>query len=130
MKNLDWYRSLKLPEYLPPDWLFAPVWIILYLMIFSAFWIVLRAKSPVKKSLAFIFFAMQLFLNFIWSTIFFTMQDIQCALIIVIVMGLFILLTIFEFHKISKLSAYLLVPYFLWTSYALYLNLRIYILNS
>ena len=129
MQNLDWYHSLNLPEFLPPDWLFAPVWIIIYLMIFSSFWIVFRAKSHVKKSLAMIFFAMQLFLNFIWSTIFFTMKDIQGALIIIGIMWLFIIFTIIEFYKISKLSAYLLIPYFLWTSFALYLNLKIYVLN-
>ena len=129
MNNLDWYHTLNLPAYTPPDWLFAPVWIVLYLMIFSSFWIVWRAKSPIKKSLAMIFFTMQLFLSFMWSTIFFTLSDIQGALIIVLIMWLFIVLTIIEFFKLSKLAAYLLIPYLLWTSYAVLLNMQIYFLN-
>lgn len=130
MKNLDWYHNLNLPEFMPPDWLFSPVWIILYLMIFASFWVAVTAKSAVQKSIAMIFFTMQLFLNFIWSTIFFTRMDVEGALIIVIIMWIFILITIVEFFKISKLAAYLLIPYFLWTTYALYLNATIYFLNS
>lgn len=129
MYNSDWYNSLITPAFMPPNWLFAPVWIILYLMIFASFWIFLKAESPIKKSLALTFFAVQLLLNFIWSTVFFTRMDIQGALVIVIFMWLFILFTIIEFHKISKLSAYLLIPYFLWVSFALYLNTSFYILN-
>ncbi|MBR1681088.1 tryptophan-rich sensory protein [bacterium] len=130
MYNSVWYKSLNTPLLMPPDWIFAPVWIILYLMIFASFWIFLRAESVIKKSLAIIFFSVQLLLNFIWSTVFFTMTDIQGALVVVFFMWLFILFTIIEFHKISKLSAYLLIPYFLWVSFAFYLNLSFYILNK
>lgn len=129
MKNLDWYHNLNMPQFTPPDWLFMPVWAVLYLMIFASFWIAFTAKSHVQKSLAMIFFTMQLFLNFIWSTIFFTRRDVEGALIIIAIMWLFILLTIIEFFKIRKWAAYLLIPYFLWTSYAMYLNLSIYLLN-
>ncbi|MBR2526509.1 tryptophan-rich sensory protein [bacterium] len=129
MYNSDWYNALNTPMFMPPNWLFAPVWIILYLMIFASFWIFCVSKSPIKKSLAVMFFAIQLFLNFIWSTVFFTRTDIQGALVIVIFMWVFIVLTIIEFHKISKLSSYLLIPYFLWVSFALYLNTYFYILN-
>ena len=130
MYNSDWYNSLNTPLFMPPDWIFAPIWIILYLMIFASFWIFLKAKSPVKKSLAIIFFLVQLLLNFIWSTVFFTRTDIQGGLVIVIFMWIFILFTIIEFFKTSKLSSYLLIPYFLWVSFALYLNISFYILNS
>lgn len=129
MYNSDWYNSLNTPMFMPPNWIFAPVWIILYLMIFASFWIFLKAKSPIKKSLAIIFFIVQLLLNFIWSTVFFTRTDIQGALVIVIFMWLFIAFTIIEFYRISKLSAYLLIPYLLWVSFALYLNTSFYILN-
>lgn len=129
MYNSDWYNALNTPMFMPPNWLFAPVWIILYLMIFASFWIFIKSKNPIKKSLAITFFTVQLLLNFIWSTVFFTRMDIQGGLVIIIFMWLFILLTIIEFHKISKLSAYLLIPYFLWVSFALYLNTYFYILN-
>lgn len=130
MYDSIWYKSLNTPLLLPPYWLFAPVWIILYLMIFASFWIFFRTKSAVKKTLAFSFFTVQLLLNFIWSTVFFTLTDIQGALIIVIFMWLFIVFTIIEFYRISKLSAYLLIPYLLWVSFAIYLNLSFYILNK
>ncbi len=129
MYNSDWYNSLNTPLFMPPDWIFAPIWIILYLMIFASFWIFLKAESPVKKSLAILFFLVQLLLNFIWSTVFFTRMDIQGGLVIVIFMWIFILFTIIEFFKTSKLSSYLLIPYFLWVSFALYLNISFYILN-
>lgn len=130
MYNSLWYKSLKPPVLMPPDWVFAPVWIILYLMIFASYWIFLKADSVIKKSVAIIFFVVQLQLNFMWSTIFFAQTDILNALIIVAVMWVFILFTIIEFHKTSKLAAYLLIPYFLWVSFAVYLNLSFYILNK
>lgn len=130
MYNSLWYKSLNTPLLLPPDWLFAPVWIVLYLMIFASFLIFLKAKSPIKKTLAIAFFVVQLLLNFIWSTVFFTMADIQGALVVVILMWLFIAFTIIEFYRISKLSSYLLIPYLLWVSFAVYLNLSFYILNK
>lgn len=129
MYNSDWYNALNTPMFMPPNWLFAPVWIVLYLMIFASVWVFWSTKSTIKKSLAILFFLIQLLLNFMWSTIFFTRMDIQGALIIVVFMWLFIMLTIIEFYKISKLSAYLLIPYFLWVSFALYLNTYFYILN-
>lgn len=130
MYNSVWYKSLNAPLLLPPDWLFAPVWIILYLMIFASFWIFFKTESPIKKTLALAFFIVQLLLNFIWSTVFFTMADIQGALVVVIFMWLFIAFTMIEFYRISNLSAYLLVPYLLWVSFAAYLNLSFYLLNK
>ena len=129
MRNIDWYHSLNLPVFTPPDWLFAPAWIIIYLMIFSSFLVFIKAKSPMKKANALVFFIVQLLLNFIWSSVFFNNTDIQGGLIIVIIMWLFIVFTIYEFYKISQPASYLLVPYFLWTTFAVYLNFEIYILN-
>lgn len=130
MYNSLWYKSLKAPALMLPDWVFAPIWIILYLMIFASFWIFLKADSVIKKSVAIIFFVVQLLLNFVWSTIFFAQTDILNALIIAVVMWVFVLFTIIEFNKTSKLAAYLLIPYFLWVSFAVYLNLSFYILNK
>ena len=129
MQNIDWYHSLNLPVFTPPDWLFAPAWIILYLMIFASFLVFIQAKNPMKKATALVFFIVQLLLNFIWSSVFFSNTDIQGGLIIIVIMWLFIAFTIYEFYKISKPACYLLVPYFLWTTFAVYLNFEIYILN-
>lgn len=130
MQNINWYHSLNLPVCTPPDWLFAPAWIILYLMIFSSFLVFMQAKSPMKKANALVFFLVQLLLNFIWSSVFFSNTDIQGGLIIIVIMWLFIAFTIYEFYKISKPASYLLVPYFLWITFAVYLNFEIYILNT
>lgn len=129
MVNLDWYHSLNLPVGTPPDWLFAPVWIVLYLMIFASFLAFIKTKSLTKKFVAFAFFVMQLFLNFMWSSIFFGLKDIQNALWVICLMWVFLAITLYEFYKISKPASYLLIPYFLWVTYALYLNSSIYFIN-
>lgn len=129
MVNLDWYHSLNLPVGTPPDWLFAPVWIVLYLMIFASFLVFIKTKSLTKKFVAFAFFVMQLFLNFMWSSIFFGLKDIQNALWVICLMWVFLAITLYEFYKISKPASYLLIPYFLWVIYALYLNSSIYLIN-
>lgn len=129
MVNLDWYHSLNLPVGTPPDWLFAPVWIVLYLMIFASFLVFIKTKSLTKKFVAFTFFVMQLFLNFMWSSIFFGLKDIQNALWVICLMWVFLAITLYEFYKISKPASYLLIPYFLWVTYALYLNSSIYFIN-
>ncbi len=129
MVNLDWYHSLNLPVGTPPDWLFAPVWIVLYLMIFASFLVFIKTKSLTKKFVAFAFFVMQLFLNFMWSSIFFGLKDIQNALWVICLMWVFLAITLYEFYKISKPASYLLIPYFLWVTYALYLNSSIYFIN-
>lgn len=129
MVNLDWYHSLNLPVGTPPDWLFAPVWIILYLMIFASFLVFVATKSLTKKFVALTFFIMQLFLNFIWSSIFFGLKNILDALWVISLMWIFLVITMYEFYKISKPAFYLLVPYFLWITYALYLNSSIYLIN-
>lgn len=129
MLNLDWYHSLNLPSGTPPDWIFAPVWIILYLMIFASFLVFVTTKSITKKFVAMSFFIMQLFLNFMWSSIFFGLRDIEDALWVISLMWIFLAITMYEFCKISKPASYLLVPYFLWTTYALYLNSSIYLIN-
>lgn len=129
MVNLDWYHSLNLPVGTPPDWLFAPVWIVLYLMIFASFLVFIKTKSLTKKFVAFAFFVMQLFLNFMWSSIFFGLKDIQNALWVIFLMWIFLAITLYEFYKISKPASYLLIPYFLWVTYALYLNSSIYLIN-
>lgn len=130
MMNLDWYHSLNLPIGTPPDWIFAPVWIILYLMIFASFLVFISAKSISKKFVALAFFIMQLLLNFLWSSIFFGLKNISDALWVIIFIWIFLAITLYEFYKISKPAFYLLIPYFLWVTYALYLNFSIYIMNS
>lgn len=130
MQNLEWYHTLIKPVLNPPDWIFAPVWSVLYLMIFASFVIFVAKGNLEAKILPLTCFSAQMILNFIWSPVFFNYHDIKSAFIIICMMWLFILLTIIFFYKHSKISSILLIPYFLWVSFALYLNFELLILNS
>ena len=129
MQNLNWFHTLKKPLFAPPDWMFAPVWAILYIMIFLSLIIFLRTGSLKYKKLPILFFLIQLLLNFSWSSIFFGMQRIDIALVIILLLWIFLLITIFMFYKSSKAAAWLLIPYFLWVSFATYLNYGYWRLN-
>jgi tryptophan-rich sensory protein len=112
----------------PPNWLFAPVWGILYAMIAAALIIYINKQGYGKKS-GYIFFVIQLVLNFIWSPVFFGMQNMTLALVIVILMDIFVFLTFKKFYSVSKISGLLLIPYFLWILFATYLNAGYLFLN-
>lgn len=123
-----WYATLEKPFLNPPGWVFGPVWIILYLLMGISLWLIWKSDSPEKKKASELFFA-QLILNAIWSPIFFGAESIGGALAIIVLLWSAIALTILVFAKISKIAAWLLIPYILWVSFALYLNLAIWMLN-
>ena len=123
-----WYTTLVKPSFNPPNWLFAPVWTSLYIMMGIAFFLVWKSNVPVKEK-AYLFFGLQLILNFFWSILFFSMHALGVALIEIILMWVCILLTIVSFYPISKPAAYLLIPYLLWVSFASVLNFSIWKLN-
>jgi translocator protein len=125
-----WYAGLNKPSFNPPNYLFGPVWTSLYAMMGIAFFLVWKADADAGlKKTAMILFVVQLVLNFFWSLIFFNAHQVGWALVEIIVMWLFILLTIFSFGKISPLAAWLLVPYICWVSFATVLNAAIWKLN-
>ena len=125
-----WYLVANKPSFNPPNWLFAPVWTALYLMMGIAFYLVWtkEADKAVKK-MAIILFSAQLLLNFAWSFIFFYAHQPGWAFVEIIAMWVMILLTIIWFGKISPLAAWLLVPYISWVSFASLLNFYIWKLN-
>ncbi|WP_353483658.1 TspO/MBR family protein [Haliscomenobacter sp.] len=126
-----WFDQLQKPSWNPPAYLFAPVWTLLYALMGIAFWLIWKDEAPeANKRNAYFAFALQLFLNFWWSIIFFNFQSPFFALIEILLMWLAILLTIFRFAKISKTAAWLLVPYLLWVSFASVLNYTIWSLNK
>ncbi len=125
-----WYQTLQRPPFSPPDWIFGPVWTILYfLMGVAAYlvWIKGLEKKAVKKALS--FFIAQLVFNFLWSILFFGLHSKVLGLIDILILWSLILITIIRFHKISKTASYLLVPYILWVTFATILNLSIVLLN-
>ena len=129
MQNMEWYHSLNKPPLNPPDWIFAPVWTILYITIALSFILYMKGGYSKEKLKGIVLFIIQLILNLIWTPIFFVKQNIILAGIVCILLLIFVLLTIIQFHKSSKISAYLLIPYFLWLLVAAYLNIGIIILN-
>jgi len=119
----EWYQTLNKPFFSPPNFVFGPVWTILYILMGCSLYLVwTKRKVPTV-------FWVQLFLNFIWSIIFFGMKNPMLAFIDIIVLWVAIILTIKAFSKINKLAGQLLLPYLLWVSFATILNLSLVILN-
>ena len=125
-----WYAVANKPWFNPPNWIFAPVWTLLYIMMGIAFFLVWKASADKNvKQTAMIMFSIQLILNFFWSFIFFKLQQPGWAFAEIILMWVMILLTILWFGKISAMAAWLLVPYICWVSFATVLNYSIWKLN-
>lgn len=125
-----WFRTIRKPAWQPPNWLFAPVWTLLYIFMGLALYLVW--KNPAmhsQKRAAVLFWSVQLLFNFLWSFIFFKQHQIGLALADILLLWLFILLTIFAFAKTNRAAAWLLVPYISWVSFAAMLNLAILQLN-
>ena len=125
-----WYVGIQKPSFNPPNWVFAPVWTLLFLLMgISVYLVWNRGLGSKKTKTAILFFALQLTLNIFWSILFFGLQSPLYAFIEIIMLWLAILLTVISFYKISKTAAYFLLPYILWVSFALILNFSILILN-
>ncbi len=124
----DWFQYLQKPSWNPPNWLFGPVWTILYTMMGISVAMIWHSKDDGKKA-AIIFFMIQFILNLLWSHLFFNIHAMGWAFAEIILMALFIFMTIIYFFKINKNAAYLLVPYLLWVSFASILNYSIWTLN-
>lgn len=125
-----WFPSLAKPSFNPPSWLFGPVWTILYIMIGVSLYLVWTAKAKAKvKKKAYWIFGIQLVLNALWSVAFFGAQNPALAFIIIVLLWISIIVNAMVFYKISRPAGYLLVPYFLWVSFASILNLFIWLLN-
>ena len=126
----SWYPALNKPSFNPPNWLFAPVWITIYILIGIAAYLVWKQRdtsSAYKTAVA--IYIIQLALNFSWSIVFFGMHHILAALIIIILLSVTIILNINWFGRLDTIAAWLLVPYLLWVCFATLLNISIYILN-
>lgn len=125
-----WYAGLVKPEFIPPNWLFGPVWTTLYIMMGVSLYIVWTSDKGLKlKRAALWFFSLQLLLNTLWSVLFFGFKNPTLAFVEIIMMWISIAMTIFLFQKFSRVAAQLLVPYLLWVSFASVLNGAIMVLN-
>ena len=122
-----WYSQLVKSNYNPPDWIFAPVWTTLYLMMTLAIWFYWHSKNREMNTI-FIYFIHIVF-NTTWSIVFFGLHQILLALIVLLILIALIIIIILRFKRVNYVSAYLMIPYLLWSSYALFLNFNLYILN-
>jgi benzodiazapine receptor len=126
----DWYRGLKKPPYTPPNWVFGPVWTVLYiLMAVSVFLVWQKGLAAPGVTTAFTLFWIQLAANAIWSYVFFARRSVIGGIINIIILWLLILATVITSFPVSTIAGILLLPYILWVSIAMYLNIGIWVLN-
>ena len=124
----DWYQELQKPAFNPPNWLFAPVWTVLYLMIAVAGWRVWR-RIGWGGGLALPAFAAQLALNLGWSSVFFGLKSPGAALAVILALMAAILVTTRLFWAADRLAGLLFLPYLAWVGFATVLNAAIWHLN-
>lgn len=118
-----WYQALKKPYFFPPDYVFGPVWTILYTMMGVSLWKIYKSPTmKIKKAKAYYLFGLQLFLNLLWPFLFFGLKRPGFALVDLFFLWIAIILTLYEFKKIDKQASYLLWPYLLWVTFAFFLN--------
>ena len=122
-----WYSQLVKSNYNPPDWVFAPVWTTLYLMMTLAIWFFWHSKDRDINTI-YIYFIHIVF-NTTWSVVFFGLHEILLSLIVLLILIFLINILIIRFKRVNLLSYYLMIPYLLWTCYALFLNLNLFMLN-
>ena len=122
-----WYSQLVKSNYNPPDWVFAPIWTTLYLMMTLAIWFYWHSKNR-DMSTIYVYFIHVVF-NTTWSIVFFGLHQILLSLIVLLVLIFLIIVLILRYKRVNLVSYYLMIPYLLWTTYALFLNLNLLILN-
>jgi benzodiazapine receptor len=125
-----WFSTLNKPSWNPPAYLFGPVWTFLYFLMGISLWLIWKSNAPeTQKMRAILTFAVQLLLNFMWSILFFKCHSPLLAFIDIALLTIAILVTIGRFARMSRLAAWLLIPYLLWVCFATLLNYRIWAMN-
>lgn len=127
-----WFTTLNKPSWNPPNWLFAPVWTTLFILMGIAaglIWHEGTDKGDTRAKPAMIWFGMQLILNLLWSFSFFGAQSLILGLVNILILWVAILITILKFRAIKPIAAWLMVPYILWVSFATVLNITFLYLN-
>ena len=122
-----WYSQLVKSNYNPPDWVFAPIWTTLYLMMTLSIWFYWHSKNRDMNTI-YVYFIHVVF-NTTWSIVFFGLHQILLSLIVLLVLIFLIIVLILRYKRVNLVSYYLMIPYLLWTTYALFLNFNLLILN-
>jgi benzodiazapine receptor len=126
----NWYQQLARPAWTPPDWVFGPVWTVLYLMMATAAWLVWRQGGLLAARWPLGLFLAQLALNTLWSALFFGLRRPDLAAVEIVVLWVAILATVVAFWRRSTAAGWLLVPYLAWVTYAAGLNFEIARMNN
>lgn len=126
---ISWYPMLEKPAFTPPNYLFGPVWTLLYLLMGISLYLIVRQPSSANRTKALTLFSVQLLLNFWWSILFFRFHLIAIALIDIILLLVFIIAMISSFLKVDRTAAHLQWVYLAWVSFATALNMAIWVLN-
>lgn len=124
-----WYPTLAKPPFNPPDWIFAPVWTTLYVLMAFAAWRIWRMPASKRRSQALVAYLIQLALNVVWSVLFFSCQAIGMALAEIIVLLAATIVTLVLFWRLNRLAGVLLLPYPVWVAFATVLNVSLWMLN-
>ena len=125
-----WYSTLNKPSFNPPNYLFGPVWSVLYILMGIGLYLILQTPKSAMRTKSIVLFTVQLILNLSWSFIFFNAQSPFAALIIIGLLWIAILMMMIYFHTLSPIASYLQIPYLLWVSFASVLNAAIWLLNK
>ena len=122
-----WYSLLNKPAFNPPDWVFGPVWTTLYLMMTLAIWLFWHSNNRNKNTVY--VYLIHLVFNTTWSVDFFIFHNMVLALFVLILLIGLIINLILRFKRVNVLSSYLMFPYLLWCSFALFLNINLIMIN-
>jgi len=125
-----WYQTLSKPSWLPPNWLFGPVWTTLYALMGIAAVMVMRSKgnaSAIKTAM--IMYGIQLFLNAIWTPIFFGARELGWGLVVIVALLVAVIVTTILFYRLDHKAGYLMLPYIAWLLLATSLNAAIWKMN-
>jgi benzodiazapine receptor len=117
-----WYATLEKPRFTPPDWIFGPVWTVLYLLMALAAWLVWREPESGRRTKGLRLFWAQLVLNVGWTAIFFGLHRVGVAALEIVLLWMAILATAYRFFRIRRVAGWLLTPYAVWVAYAALLN--------
>ncbi len=131
MPNIPtWFAHLNKPWFSPPNWIFGPVWTLLYILMGVSLWLVIRngLSTPDIKAGS-LLFTVQLLFNLLWSFVFFGMQAPGFGLLIILILFVLIVATMITFRKVSRQAFILLIPYLCWVGFATVLNAALYLLN-
>ncbi len=124
----SWYPTLAKPAFNPPNWIFGPMWTLIYVLMGIACFLIWKSKHPRKKQLL-ILYGVQLFFNALWSPAFFGLQSPGLGLLVIIPLFVLIVFCVIQFKKVSAPASWLMVPYLLWVGFASMLNFSIWMLN-